>query len=486
LKLGLTFLTKSGSGQCVPYGLMSIATYLEQKMDAIDVQIIDTNFENVYETIKHGKFDLIGIGSMTIDYQKTIDLAKRIKNDFNMPILVGGHHISSLPSSFKDCFDIGISGEGETTMLELVQLFEKKMRFNDKELEGIKGLIIPKKNDGVFLTERRKPIRPLDEIPIPNRKFINKGYFKRRQLDVWGEFGIESSIITSRGCPYKCIFCSTTRFWSELRFHSPKHAVEEVYQLVENHGVTHIQVWDDLFTIHKKRLREIAKLLREEGLTEKVKFNAQPRANLIDDELCQILKSMNVEIVLFGFESGSERTLKYLKGESISVDDNKNAIKLCQKHGIKAQGSLIFGSPGETLEDMEKTLDFIDFAKKNNVNHLWSFVMTPFPATPIWDIAQKRGKVDDNMDWDLLSHQNIDKPLLLDDDISVEEFKKVFLKGRAQMRYFKWKKILSFIRNSPLETLGIFLLHPIENLKKLFLKHSSDVESNENPSTTSI
>ncbi|MDP6459383.1 MAG: radical SAM protein, partial [Candidatus Hydrothermarchaeota archaeon] len=170
----------------------------------------------------------------------------------------------------------------------------------------------------------------------------------------------------------------------------------------------------------------IAKLFKQEGISGRVTFHCHPRANLMDDETCRLLKELGVTTINFGFESGSERMLHYLKGGSVTVEDNKRAVILGKKYGFSVVGSLIFGSPGERIDDMRKTLVFIDFFDKNRGDNLWHFVMTPFPGTPIWEIAKERGKVSDDMDWDLLRHQNIDKPLLLDPGVDLEEFKRIF------------------------------------------------------------
>lgn len=370
-------------------------------------------------------YELIGISAMTIDYNKALALARWIKWCSYKPISVwiGGVHISSMPSSFQDCFDDKWIGE-----------FEKDI--------------------------------PFDEIPLPDWSLVNPLYFRRTALHTWGEFGREGAILTSRGCPYKCIFCSTTQFWGTPRYHSPEYVVDMVDSLVKNYGITHIQIWDDLFTVNKARLIEIGMRLRCKGLTKKVKFNCQPRANLIDDDLCRILKDMNVQIALFGFESGNNRVLQFLKG-NVTVEDNKRAIETCIRNKIKVQGSVIFGSPTETLAEMQDTIDFIDYAYKAGVNRLWSFVMTPFPNTLVWDMAKYNGKVSEDMDWDLLSHQNIDNPLCLDDTIKKEDFKKVFLKGRNKLNRFKWRKIRSFAVNNPFETTLYAVSNPLKYLNLL-------------------
>ncbi len=416
-----------------PMGLAYIATYLREYMGFENTEIIDTNVENVWNGIKRYKPDVIGISSMTITYSKAMELAKRIKQELDIPCLIGGPHISTLPSSLSGDFDLGIVGEGEQTMLELIQLYEKYGEFKKENLKEIKGLAYHD-NGKVSLTEKRDLILPLDKISIPDRVFLNPLYFREKGIVFTDRIGREAHVLTARGCPYRCVFCSTSVLWQKVRYHSVEHICSEVNELIDKYKVNAIQIWDDIFTINKKRLREIADAFKREGINEKVEFSCQPRANLIDDELCEILKGMGVIAVSFGFESGSDKILNYLKAGSVTVEQNKTAIKTCKKHGFKVFGSFMFGNSGETLEDVRQTLDLIDFMGDNDVDLVWAFISTPFPATEFWAVAKSRGKVnDEKMDWDILSHSYVENPLLLDDSVDKDEFKRLFEEAKQRI-----------------------------------------------------
>jgi radical SAM superfamily enzyme YgiQ (UPF0313 family) len=368
----------------------------------------------------------------------------------------------------KSCFDLGVIGEGEITFFEIVKSLLKNGRLDYDDLESVDGLIFFK--DGlIHKTKPRQSVMPLDSVPLPAIDLLNKDYFKHAMLTTFGEFGRHGVLLTSRGCPYDCVFCSTSLFWDKIRFHSPEYVMKQIAELVNDYGVTHIQIWDDLFVANKKRFKEIVHLFEKSDLKGRVQFNCQPRVNLINDEICDLLKRMDCNLVLFGFESGSDRMLSYLKG-NLPLEQNKRAIKTCVRHGLKVQGSVIFGSPTETLDEMRETLDFLDFAYKEGVDRIWSFVMTPFPGTKIWDIALERGKVSNDMDWELLSHQAIDNPLLLDPDIDKKEFVKIFYAGRGKLNRFKWNKVYSFLRTNPLDTVIYMLANPIRCAKMLFSK----------------
>ncbi|MCX6695316.1 MAG: radical SAM protein [Candidatus Altiarchaeota archaeon] len=473
MKLALVSTKQEGveSPTSNPFGLISLATYARDKGGFNDIKIIDLNFSEPDEVAKY-KPDLIGISAMTVDYGKAISLAEHFRNTTEVPIILGGVHISTLPASFKPVFDVGVVGEGEETLLELLRLFENKGEFNPKDLESIMGVVY-RSDEWLKQTPRRPLIEPLDIIPIPDRDYMDPKYFEPTLIFYQNQVVPKAHMMTSRGCPYKCVFCSTSKFWSKIRFHSAEHVVEEIKYLHNKYGVKHISIEDDLFTVNLDRLEEIKKGLAREGLLGEVTFNCQPRANTISERTCQIMRDLNVKTLGFGFESGCEKTLKYLKGGSVTVQQNKEAVKMCVKYGFNVTGSLIFGSPGETIPDMEETLKFIDFLHEAGAANVWNFVMTPFPGTQMWEIAKQRGKVSDDMDWNKLSHHNISGPLLLDDNIPISEFEsivktaneKAFKLGKKE----KWRELIKLrITQNPLGVFRLALKNPKKAVKYLF------------------
>jgi radical SAM superfamily enzyme YgiQ (UPF0313 family) len=467
-----------------PLGLAYIATYLREHLGFENTKIIDINAENVWRGIERYKPDLIGISSMTITYRKAMGLAQRIKQEQDIPCLIGGPHISTLPSSLSGDFDVGIIGEGEQTMLELVQLYEKYGGFPKERLKEIQGVAYHD-NGNVLVTEKRDLIQPLDKIPIPDRDFLNPLYFREKRIFFTDKVGREAYVLTARGCPYRCVFCSTSVLWQKVRYHTVEHVCEEVNELIDSYRVDAIDIGDDIFTISKKRLRDIAEAFKQGGINEKVEFSCQPRVNLVDDELCEILKEIGVVAVGFGFESGSEKVLHYLKAGSVTVEQTKNAVKTCKKHGFKVFGSFMFGSPGETSEDIRQTLDLIDFMSDNGVDLIWAFISTPFPATEFWRVAKSRGKVnDEKMDWDILSHSYVENPLLLDESVDKDEFKRLFEEAKQRIYVYFERRYWHY-------PIGWLLKQSIKNpkrgfqvlLKILSLKSEGKHENRDNPGT---
>ena len=429
-----------------PSGLVYIATYLRDivGLEESNIRVLESNYSNVSEELKKFSPDIIGFTAMSVEYGKVMKFAKEIKNTFHVPFILGGVHISTLPISLDNVFDIGVIGEGELTMEELVNLYLKKGEFVKKNLKKIKGIIFFD-NNKIITTEPRLPIKNLDDLPIPDYHFVNKNYFRRQEIPPVMGVGVKCYLLTSRGCPYKCIFCSATRFWSNIRLHSADYIARVAKKQIDEFGADHLRIMDDLFAINPERLKEFKKAFEKYGILDKIKTaECHARANLMTEELCKALKDMKIKTLNFGFESGSDKVLSWLKCDTVSLKMNQNAILLAKKYNLSVNGSLVYGSPGETIEDMKKTNEFIDFAIKNKAQNIWSFVLTPLPNTPLWDLALKEGKVrnDDKMDWSLLS---LDNPFFLDKSIDPKEFQKIFLEGRRKLGRLKAKLAIKFV-----------------------------------------
>lgn len=398
---------------CPPIGLVYLASYIRAHTP-YQVDIIDANYQDIFKADYSG-YQVIGISAMTVNFETAIHLANTIKswNHFT-PIIIGGVHISTCPETMMSAFDSMIVGEGEKSFIKLLWDFESN----------------------VFLEEKYQSasVDTLDDLIPPDWGLIDSRYFTRQLNTTFAEWGIEGWLLTSRGCLYRCRFCSTTRFWDKVRFHSVEYVIKMINDLKAK-GVTHIQIWDDLFTIDKDRLRQLQPHMRHSG----IKYNCQPRINKIDEETCRILKDSNVTLCIFGFESGNTRVLKYLKNdESLDVDKSKHAVKLCRKYGLDVQGSVIFGSPTETLPEMIDTLKFMLWCYFHGVQRLWAFVATPFPGTEFWRYVPKDFKYAD------LSHHTA-KPLLLDVSVKLWQFKIIMFLAYRIEDLFKFKKLWRII-----------------------------------------
>lgn len=362
--------------------------YLKAYLDKYLDDKADMRSLNTLEDIEH--YDIIGISSTSQDFWIAKDIAASIKKcNRDIIVILGGHHITYLPETLSGEFDIGVIGEGEATFAELIEYFVVSgLRLKPESLKNINGIVY-RDNGHIIITKPRELITPLDTIPLPYRTR-----------------GVAPYLFTSRGCPYKCAFCSSTAFWCNTRFFSAEYVVNEIEHLIkESPKLNNITIWDDLFIANKPRFKRTVELIEQKALNKKISFSFSVRANLVDDDLCNDLKRLGVTATSFGAESGSDRILRVLnKGTTVQI--NQKALDTLQKHNIQAICSFIVGSPTETEHDVRSTYEFI---LKNIIDGKLNAgcainILMPMPGTTIWDYAVKSNIIDvRNFDWKRLS-----------------------------------------------------------------------------------
>lgn len=363
-------------------GIGHIISYLRK----VFKNLIDVKVVNSYQFSSFLKIhpDLICISSVTQNYPIAKEIAANIKENFpHLPIVIGGVHISCLPRSLGRNFDVGVIGEGEETLAELVGYF-LGMTKALTSLCKINGIVY-KEGHQLVVTEARKAIKELDTLPHPEREILPG---RENQL-----------LFTSRGCPYKCEFCASGTYWQGIRYFSPGYVLEEIERVVKRFPVLNLTIYDDLFVFNKKHLAEISGMVVKSGVNKKINFWCNARANHLDDEVAFFLKRMNVKGVGVGFESGSDRILKKIKSDNVSVEINKRAIEICKKYKIFVHGSFMIGCPNETEDDIRDTYNFI---RDSGIDKGEISIATPLPGTKFWEYALKEGLVGVEMDWSRL------------------------------------------------------------------------------------
>jgi len=404
-----------------PLGLAYLASYLRRYLNFDNTVIIDKE-KNLLEAIKREKPDIVGITSMSLEYNKIANMGTEIKETFDIPVLIGGVHISLMPHHLSN-FDVGVINEGEQTILELMKIYLKQGCFPLDKLRGVEGIVF-NDNGNIRINNKRTLINPLDSIPFPARDLLNMKNYMIPRRNFFSKIGRYAQMITSRGCPYKCSFCSSSKFWQSYRRFSAEYVVSEIELLIEKYKAEGIIIWDDLFIADIDRLEKISEILKERKID--IKFNIWSRANLINKHVCELLKKIGVEATVFGLESGSEKILQKLKGKSVTVKDNKRALKLCKEAGITTIGNLVMGHPEETEEDLRKTLSLV---RNPNLDCFLVFQLTPLPKTEIWKYAKSIGLVSDsvNFDYSQLSITGYKPELIMTKNLDRDKFYKWYL-----------------------------------------------------------
>ncbi|MGD0822522.1 MAG: radical SAM protein [Desulfomonilia bacterium] len=312
------------------------------------------------------KPDVVGASSVTMIHnqaERIIKDAKRFRP--SVITMMGGPHVSfDIHGTFKTCpeLDLIVVGEGEQTLQELIPVLDDK-----KAWQGIKGIAY-KDNDGVVITESRELICDLDSLPLPARHLL--------PISRYQALGYPVSIITSRGCPNRCIFCLGRRMVGfKGRFRNPSLVVDEIEHILDL-GFTRINVADDLFTANKARVRELCNEIKRRGVN--FGWTAFARVNTVDLETLKIMRETGCDCVSFGIESGNPEMLKRIR-KGITLEQARNAVRCCKEADILPHASFMVGLPGETKETLAETQLF---ANELDISYGYHF-FAPFPGTTV-------------------------------------------------------------------------------------------------------
>jgi len=368
-----------------PLAFGYLKSYLERFQ--CDAQMYSCDDTSEIATIKP---DIVAVSATTASFKQAQVIGRFVKKYDNKIITVlGGHHVTYLPQTLSAEYDFGVIGEGEQTFLELITAIGKSgARISFDDFHSIAGLVF--RNSGQLIQTAQRPlIEPLDMIPIPYRHPGDTPY-----------------LFSSRGCPYKCSFCASSSFWRKTRFFSAEYVVDEIsFILSQFPKLEHLAICDDLFIADLPRLKKIVNLMEKKGLCGKVGLSSSVRANLVNDELCLLLKRINIIAIGIGIESGSDRILNILN-KGVNTGINQKAIDILYKHGIDVRSSMIVGCPTECEKEVRSTYEFVlkNIKAKKISPQCAVNILSPMPGTKIWEDAVQSGIINlEDTDWDRLS-----------------------------------------------------------------------------------
>lgn len=325
---------------------------------------VNTNISFLFDEIKKLKPDMIGISMMSYRFKDTYKLIGEIKKSFsNIMIVAGGPHISMFRNeTLHDCseLDFGVVLEGDETIVDLCNNIDYPYK--------VKGLIYRHDNE-VLYTGDREYIRDLDDIGFPKYRDFNIGTY---------DF---ITIVTSRGCPYKCTFCPVLyTIGTKFRYRSAESVVEEVEYWYKK-GLRKFEFGDDNFTLKRSRVYEICNLIEEKKLVGiEIGLGNGIRADRVNYDMLRRMKDVGFSYVAFGVEGGNDKMLDVLrKGESIKQIET--GVKAAIDVGFPVQLFFLLGSPGETEDDV---IDSVNFALKYPVIDVRFYNILPFPTTELY------------------------------------------------------------------------------------------------------
>ncbi|MEQ8821959.1 MAG: radical SAM protein [Sumerlaeia bacterium] len=360
-----------------------------------------TSFHHTVDELVHAKPDIIAVSSTTENFTDATKIATEAKDRLNgVPVVLGGMHITSLPQNLPAVYDCGVIGEGEQTFLQIVQLYKDAPRPSVSDFEKINGICYHR--DGkVAINPSADLIKDLDDLPYPDREVIDHGW-KIPSRDT-------IHMISSRGCPYKCSFCSSSLHWKRFRFFSPEYVAKEIEYLRERYDPEIVYFFDDLFVGHIGRWRKIVELFRERGLHKGIHFRAYARVDLVTEQMADEFAELNFKYIDFGFESNSQPVLEFLTKTRVTPEVNQRAIDYLAKNRLSIGANFIIGSPPETAAMLDESYAFADH-NRDHIDRCSVGPLQPLPGTPIFNYAMQKGLVNPDMDWGYLgvSYDNFD------------------------------------------------------------------------------
>jgi len=401
-------------------GIGYMAAVLEQHnidVDVIDASALELTYDEIGEEILKRNPDVVSISALTPTIGVALDSADKIKQVKPDTIVVlGGYHPTFEFESVleEQSVDVVVRGEGEYTLLELVQTIE-----NGGDLRDVQGLAFHDDSDGALvLTPDRPVIADLDELPFP--AFHLFPMEKYRILNITTNV---ATIITTRGCPMQCSFCSSAALHGhKLRRRSYQNVVDEVEMRLKEQNIDTIAFMDDTFTLNKRFVYDFCAEIKRRGL--KFWWGCTSRVDTLDEDLLETMKDAGCITIFIGVESADQQMLEKMN-KNITVSKTESAFRLARKVGIRTIASCVIGMPEDTRESMNKTIAFV---KKLNPSYALYSLATPYPGTRFYNETFKKNLINIK-DW---SKYTLIDPVLETIDCTSAELrsiqKKAFLK----------------------------------------------------------
>lgn len=367
----------------VPLGICSLTAFLKQQIPDIEVVVLDGNVlgtdVNRFRSLLNGqKFDLAGVFFDTLSFSRARDLVCMGKEFANV-VVAGGPHATALPKSLFSIeeLDVIIPGEGEYKLKRVIDALETR------PLPTMPGIYVRQEEGFVFEPDNGEVV-DLDKLPIPDRGDINMPFYIERfnYLDVLRYPVKGTTMIVSRGCPFKCTYCQpllNKHFGNWLRLRSPKLVIEEIKYLKERYAVEGIFFHDDTMTVSKKWLLKLCDLMDEAKLD--IVWGCNSRVDTFKPDIVKRMAASGLRKVHLGIESGSQRILDKIYKKGTNLEEIHDAIGLGKRLGVHMLGFFMLGAPTETKKEIKNT---IRLAVNSKLTEASFSIFTPLPSSELW------------------------------------------------------------------------------------------------------
>lgn len=365
----------------MPLGILSIGAVLERAGHRVAILDGDVDRMGPIELGEHvaaERPDVVGVSATTPVYAMANRVLLEIKRKHPGAVTVlGGFHLTALPEATmaESPADLGVCGEGEETIVELVSALEQ-----GRPVGKIAGLLY-RENGQVRVAPPRPQIADLDSLPLPARHLL------RHDRYLWSVPGKGlvpvTTIMTQRGCPFQCVFCGVKTMFPRVRYRSVGRVVDELEQIDRGLGIHHVQFSDDTLTLHAEKTTVMCREIRRRKLD--ITWEGYTRADRINKELLRTMKDAGLVRLSFGVESGDQRILEAIK-KGTTLEQYRRAYEWCRELGLETRCSVMLGHPFETAGTIKKTVDFICSLP---IDQAYINIATPYPGTGLLEMARR-------------------------------------------------------------------------------------------------
>jgi len=392
-----------------PLGLAYIAAVLEQRGHRVwitDCPVERMTAQDLEALAVRIDPDLVGLTSTTSYFDQAVAAAQVIRRALpHVDVCIGGPHFNANPDLLlhHEEFAFGVRGEGEFTVAELVGRLEQ-----GKEIHDVPG-VVTAQGDELYFAPAREPVPDLDVLPMPARHLLPiKNYMP---LPNDHHLLPKTSMVTSRGCPFQCIFCDKATFGASYRSFSPERIVQEMHHLEDTFGIRDIAFVESTFTPTKKRVDAV--LTAMEADPPKATWTCSCRANVLDESLLRRMRAMGCWRIRIAIESGNDEILRTIR-KGITKAQFEHTVRTAVRLGFQVKSFFIVGHMGETLETIEESMDF---ALSLPLKDVTVQINTPLKGTALYDQCLKHGKV---IDGDEVNYSFFE-PVFIPDGMTAEE-----------------------------------------------------------------
>jgi len=434
------------AGKWPPLNLTYLAASAEKlghEVIIIDGEAEGLSIEHMVNKVENYKPDLIGITATTPFYHIAVELGKELKKKIEASIVIGGPHITVLKEEvFEKCFDYAFIKEADESWPEFLQKYEKK-----EDISSVNGIMY-RRNDKVLFTGDPVPCKNINSLKIPARHLLKNDLYNLGTMEGTKKF---TTIMTVRGCPFKCIFCSTKVFGKDIRTRDPELVINEMKDCIKKYSTEHFMFLDDTLTLHRQHIMKICDLIIQEKLN--ITFEGSTRANMIDEELIKKMTEAGLIRLSFGLESVDKEIRQTMK-KQVPLESYIEANKLTNKYNIETLNSCMIGLPGETYDTVRKTLSFLRESKEIKQANI--SIAVPYPGTELYEAAKNKKMGLKLMTENFAEYKRYNAAVMTVGDLSPEDLINIQNEAFASIYLAPWRYEPMIKKSGPMGALYTF------------------------------